>query len=407
MIKTDIPTAPPRPVVNLHSFDPIPDAGIRRATELMEKGLLYRYSCSEPEDSEVALLEKEFAKYVGARFAITVNSCGSALYLSLLCLGVKPGDKVLSSAFTYTAVPSAIVHAGAKPVLVECTRDYCIDTEDLREKITAETKVLLISHMRGHVSEMDEVVNICEEKGVKLVEDCAHSHCVTYNGTHTGLFGSAGCFSTQSHKMMNSGEGGFLITNDEEIIAKMILYTGSQETFWRKHFLGSQSLEDLLSKYQELIPNLSMRMSNAAAAMLRSQIPLMEGWATTYSRNYNALVDILSESEYIELPTPNPKVRRAPNTIQFNLLGMDMAKVDAFLKYLSPYGINIKMFGAKGNPRLFKSWKYINGIENVHLPRTESLLLYACDLPLPLSLTQESIELLGEKILETLKRVMD
>ena len=224
MTKTDQATAPPRPVVDLHSMNPIPEAGIRRSTELMESGVLYRYSCDGPEGSEVALLEKEFAEFVGARFALAVNSCGSAMYLSLLCLGVKPGDKVLSNAFTYTAVPSTIVHAGAQPVLVETTRDYCLDTDDLRRKITSETRVLLLSHMRGHVSEMDDVVEICEAEGVELVEDCAHSHCITYNGIHTGLFGVAGCFSTQSHKMMNSGEGGILVTDDEEIIAKSILY---------------------------------------------------------------------------------------------------------------------------------------------------------------------------------------
>ena len=184
------------------------------------------------------------------------------------------------------------------------------------------------------------------------------------------------------------------------------MYAGSQETFWRKHFLGSPALERLLDKYQEIIPNLSMRMSNPAAAMARSQIPLMEGWTRTYNRNYDALAGILSRSEHIELPKPNPKIRPAPNTIQFNLQGMEMAQVDSFLEYLADDGIHVTMFGAEGNPRFFKSWKYIDGIENVHLPRTESLLPFACDLPLPLSLTLDDIRLVGDKILEALDRVM-
>ena len=406
MIEKDLLQVAPPPAFNLHAFEPIPDPGVKRTLELMQKGTLYRYSCSSPEGSEAALLEKEFAEYVGSRFALTTNSCGSAIYIALLCLGVKPGDKVLSSGFTYTAVPSAIVHAGAEPVLVESTRDYCIDISDLHRKITPETKVLLLSHMRGHISEMDQIVDICETNGVHLIEDCAHSHCATYDGVHTGRFGAVGCFSTQSHKMLNSGEGGILITDDEDIIAKAILYAGSQETFWRKHFFVSTSLEEKLAKYQEVIPNLSMRMSNTAAAMVRSQIPLLENWAEIYNRNYNALVEILSDSKYIELPEPNPKIRRAPNTIQFNLLQMDDQQVNAFLDYLKPYGIDIKMFGAKGNPRFFKSWRYIKDIESVHLPHTEKLLNFSCDLPLPLSLTPEDIGLLGNKILEALGEVV-
>ena len=103
---------------------------------------------------------------------------------------------------------------------------------------------------------------------------------------------------------------------------------------------------------------------------------------------------------------PNPKIRHAPNTIQFNLQAMETAQVDSFQEYLGDFGIHVKMFGAEGNPRFFKSWKYIDGIENVHLPRTESLLPYACDLPLPLYLTPDDIRLVGDKILEALDRVM-
>ncbi len=370
----------------------------------MQTGILWRYSCTKPEESEVALFEREVAEYVGSEFALAVNSCASAMYISLQAVGVKPGDKVLSNAFTYTAVPSAIINAGATPVLVEVTSNYCLDTEDLRKKITPDTKVLLLSHMRGHVSDMAEITKICEEQGLILIEDCAHSLGATYDGVHTGRFGIAGCISTQSHKMINSGEGGILITDDEELIAKAILYAGSQQTFWQRHFI-TPKIEDYLKTYQEYIPNISLRMSNLAAAVLRPQLQMVEEMVETYSGNYETMAALLSKSEHIRVPEPFPEVRRGPDTIQFNLENFSLQDVDAFIERMRLEGVKVKFFGAKGNPRYFKSWKYITNIENVHLPHTESLLPFTCDLRLPLHLTTADVLLLGETLLDVIDQI--
>ncbi|MCL6591623.1 MAG: aminotransferase class V-fold PLP-dependent enzyme [Firmicutes bacterium] len=383
--------------------NPIPEEGIKKAVELLETGNLYRYTCSTPEESEVSLFEKEFAEFTGARFALGVNSCGSALYISLLSVGVKPGDDVLLSAFTYTAVPSAIINANANPVLIECNENYCIDLTDLKKKITPKTKVLILSHMRGHVSEMDAVVEICQKNGICLIEDCAHSVGATYGGLHTGRFGAIGCFSTQSHKMLNSGEGGVLITDNEELIAKAILYAGSQETFWKKHFIQSQYLE----KYQESIPNISMRMSNLTAAVLRAQIPYIKKWVLEYQEKYDALVTIISKSEFIAVPDQNKKVNRGPDTIQFNLKNFNAAEAERFVNILNQGGIGIKSFRSERNPRYYKNWKYINGIEKIHLPQTDNILQFACDMRLPLWLTMKDIETIGNSILQVINIIVE
>ncbi|MEN8219990.1 MAG: aminotransferase class I/II-fold pyridoxal phosphate-dependent enzyme [Pseudomonadota bacterium] len=385
----------------LSQFSPIPEIGVKKALELMESGALYRYCSTNPEESEVALFEKDIAEYVGSNFALAVNSCGSAMYIALRSLGVKPGDPVLTSAFTYTAVPSAIVNAGAIPVLVDCTEDYGVDTEDLKRKITPKTKVLLLSHMRGHLSDMETVTNICEEHGITLMEDCAHSLGSKYDGVHTGLFGKAGCFSTQTHKIINAGEGGFLITNDEEIFAKGVLYAGSQEKFWQKHFFQSQYLE----RYQEYIPNISMRMSNLAAAILRPQLHLVDEWIETYQQNYKMLVNIVSQSDYLYIPRTDSRVRRGADTFQFNLKKVTAEQRDRFLSLLAQQGIPVKTFGYEGSPRFFKSWKYIDGIENIHLPQAERILPFACDMRLPLSLTSNDIQTIGSTLLKTIQEV--
>ena len=127
----------------------IPEAGIKRAVEILESGRLHRYNTTAGEISEVALLEKEYADYVGATYCLGVSSCGSAIYIALKCVGVMPGDKVLCNAFTLAPVPGAIENSGALPVFVEITDNYTTDLDDLENKaVQSGAKYFLISHMR-------------------------------------------------------------------------------------------------------------------------------------------------------------------------------------------------------------------------------------------------------------------
>ena len=130
---------------------------------VLNTGRLFRYDCKAPGESETSLLEKEFASYMGCKYAIAVNSCSSALFISLLCAGVKPGDSVFIPAFTFAAVPSSVVHANAKPLLIEIDENYSIDLMDFEEKVknNREVKHLLLSYMRGYVPNLDEDSNKC------------------------------------------------------------------------------------------------------------------------------------------------------------------------------------------------------------------------------------------------------
>ena len=161
-----------------------------------------------------------------------MNSCGCSIFLALKAVGVQFGDQVLMNAFTLAPVPGAIAHCGAQPVLVEVNeKNYTICLEDLKKKAesfenSSGIKVLLLSHMRGHIVDMEELVKLCDELKVTIVEDCAHTMAASWNGRLTGTFGKVGCFSTQTFKHINSGEGGLLVTNDEDVAAKVILYSG-------------------------------------------------------------------------------------------------------------------------------------------------------------------------------------
>ncbi len=205
---------------NFTQQDPIPQAGIDAALAVLQTGRLHRYNLAQGEQGETALLEQEFAAFTGAKYALAVASGGYAMGAALRAVGVGPGDKVLSNGFTLAPVPGAIASVGAVPVFVETQPDLTIDLNDLAAKAnTSGAKTLLLSHMRGHICDMDRLMQICAATGVSVIEDCAHTMGAHWDGTPSGRHGVVGCYSTQTYKHMNSGEGGFLISDDDTIMA--------------------------------------------------------------------------------------------------------------------------------------------------------------------------------------------
>lgn len=386
---------------DLKQFKPIPETGIQRAMEIMRSGDLFRYGVTLPEKSETSLFEKEFADYLGMKYALGVNSCGSAMFIALKCIGVEPGDKVLMNAFTFTAVPSAIHHASAIPVLVESRRDFTVNIPDLRRKAAESgAKVLLLSYMRGHVPNMDQVVQICEEFNLTLIEDCAHACSTSWKNVQMGHFGRIACFSTQSSKALSAGEGGMLTTNEEEIFSKAMLYAGTYEGRWSCHFNPPNQIKEI----HQQVPCYSLRMNEMTAAILRPQIPRLPEIAVIHKQNYKLLEKILSTSDHIEIPTHGPNVKLFCDTLQFHLLGLSQEEILRFIELAKMEGIPIQVFGLNGNVRDFRSWGYLE--EEVELPLTESWIISACDLPLGPHLTQNDITMIGEVILRIIDYII-
>ena len=261
----------------------------------MRGGRLFRYCATSAETSQVAQAEKEFAAMVNQKYALGVNSCSSAIMLALMAVGVEPGDQVITNGFTFTALPSTIMRLGAEPVLVEATKSWIMDLDDLEKKIAAfpDAKVLLLSHMRGKVADMDRVVEICEKNGITLVEDCAHSCGVTWRGKQLGYHAKVTAYSTQSDKVINSGEGGFVTTDDDEIAAKMIYLSGCYERRYGKHAVRPP--DDLCEVAMAEMPNLSCRMNEVTAAVMRPLIANLPQRVEAYNRRYDSVVKVLRE----------------------------------------------------------------------------------------------------------------
>lgn len=379
--------------------EPIPLEAIERSQELLQSGRLHRYNTLEDEVSDASLLEKEFSEYVGSTYCAGFSSCGSTMYVALKSVGVEPGDLVLCNAFTLAPVPGAIENAGAKPVLVEITEDYVTDLDDLERKaLETGAKTFLLSHMRGHIADMDRVVEICNRLGITLIEDCAHTMGASFGGQYTGTFGAVGCFSTQTYKHINSGEGGLLVTDDEDIAAKAILYSGSY-MLYEKHL--SRPPLDVFEKHKKHIPNFSLRMSNLVAALIRGQLPHLDDRCRRWNERYELIEAELKEARGIRIPTRREKEGYVGSSFQFTIINTDKEAVTDFINECANRGVELKWFGSlepKGFTSRYESWQYIE--EETSLSATGNVLDYLCDFRIPLTFTLEDCRVVAVIIKE-------
>jgi dTDP-4-amino-4,6-dideoxygalactose transaminase len=363
--------------------DPIPREAIEAAIRVMESGRLHRYNVAEGEFSEAALLEQEFAELTGARYCVAVASGGSAMATALRAIGVRPGDKVLSNAFTLAPVPGAIASLGAVPVFVEVTEELTIDLADLETRIAASgARVLLLSHMRGHLCDMAALMTLCDRAGVTVIEDCAHTMGASWDGTASGRHGAMAAYSTQTYKHVNSGEGGFLTSDDEVLMARAILLSGSYMLFDR-HL--SKPAADVFEQVKYDTPNVSGRMDNLRAAILRPQLKTLQdqcdGWTERYREVESGLRD-LAGLKVIERPEQE---RFVGSSIQFLLPGWRADQIRNLVARCLKRGVELKWFGAE-EPAAFTSrydsWHYANPEP---MPKTDAVLAQLMDMRVPLT----------------------
>lgn len=386
---------------NVYDAEPIPDAARDEIERLLQSGDLFRYTA--PENAPVALLEREFAEFMGARFALCVSSCSAALFLSLKSLDLPRGARVLIPAFTFAAVPSAVVHADCQPVLVEVGDNFRIDMADFEAKLDDSIGAILISHMRGHTSDMDAIMALAETRGVPVIEDAAHSLGTTWHGRNIGTLGRIGCFSFQSYKLVNAGEGGVMITDDPDIIARAIIMSGAYEHNWKKHPV----VQDRFGHWQNKLPLYNMRMQNLSAAVIRPQLPEVARRVRDGRSNHDHVAGRLNATPWLHVPGALPPEKRAPDSIQFNLIGFDgddMAR--AFQAAAKARGVSVQVFGlSSDNARAFWNWQFIEG-GTPDLPRTRAMLMRACDVRLPARLTRADLDYIADALIDAAEMVM-
>ena len=389
-----------QPAPNCYDAEPIPAAAREEIERLLCSGDLFRYTS---EDAPVARLEAEFAEHMGVRYALAVSSCSAALFLSLKALDLPRGARVLVPAFTFAAVPSAIVHADCEPVLVEVGANMRLDLDDFAAKFDDTIAAVLISHMRGQTSDMDAIMALADERGVPVIEDAAHSLGTLWNGHNIGTIGKIGCFSFQSYKLVNAGEGGILITDNPEIAARAVIMSGAYEHNGKKH----PGLQNSFVQWQNKLPLYNTRMQNLSAAVIRPQLPEIARRVRDGRANHDYVAARLNQSPWMKVPPALPQEERAPDSLQFNLQG-DWTDAQAlrFQDAAKARGVSVQVFGlSQDNARAFWNWEFLG--DQPDLPKTRAMLMRACDLRLPARLKQPDLDFIADAILEAVDEVRD
>jgi dTDP-4-amino-4,6-dideoxygalactose transaminase len=371
--------------------EPIPEAGIDAALKVLRHGRLHRYNQTGGEPGETALLEQEFAALAGAKFCVAVASGGYAMATALRAAGVGPGDRVLSNAFTLAPVPGAIAAVGAQPVFVGVTEALTIDLDDLAAK-AGQARLLLLSHMRGHICDMDRLMAICDAAGIIVIEDCAHTMGAAWNGVVSGRHGVAACYSCQTYKHLNAGEGGFLITDDEEIAARAVMLSGSY-MLYERHLAAPAP--EVFERIKYVTPNISGRMDNLRAAILRPQLAALGDQVARWNARYRVLEDGLRRTPGLTVVERPAAEAFVGSSFQFLLLDWSEDALRRVLARCLARGVELKWFGAP-EPEAFTSrydsWRYVAAPA---MPASDRILAGIIDMRVPLTFSLEDCALIA------------
>jgi dTDP-4-amino-4,6-dideoxygalactose transaminase len=258
--------------------------------------------------------------------------------------------------------------------------------------------------MRGHIANMDRLTKICTAHDIVLIEDCAHTMGAAWDGKKSGSFGTAACFSTQTYKHMNSGEGGLLVTDDPDLIARAILYSGSYMLYERH---TSRPGMEVFESIKTMVPNYSSRMDNLRAAILRPQLRILDHQCKRWNKRYRILEEGLGEIGGITCPLRDPREEYVGSSIQFSLIGQDENTIRQFLAECMKRGVELKWFGNTepvGFTSAYESWRYFGNLPD--LANTKRILAVMCDMRIPLTFDEDDCRLILEIIRDVSAKVL-
>lgn len=290
-----------------------------------------------------AQFEKEFSEYTGVPQALAVNSCTSGLHLALAALGLEPGMEVITTPLTFCATVNTIIHTGATPVLADIGPDGNIDPASIAARITPRTRALVPVHFAGLPCDMDAIWSLAQRHGLDVIEDCAHAAGSFYKGAHVGaaslLSGArstAAVFSFYAVKNLTTGEGGMVLTHDEELAShmKILALHGISKNAWNRYSDRGQW------GYQVLESGYKYNMSDIQSSIGIHQLRKLEGFIearTRFAEMYNELLSGVAE---VELPPDRVDSRHAWHlySLRLNLDRLSIGR-DEFIEMLRERGV--------------------------------------------------------------------
>ena len=347
---------------------------------------------------KVARFEEMFKAYKGSRHAVAVNSCTAALHLSMLAVGIGPGDEVLVPAMTFASTANAVIHTGGRPVFVDCERDTMnIDPDDIRRKITDRTRAILPVHFAGRPCNMEAIMDIAQANDLRVIEDCAHAVEAEYHGRKAGAFGDLGCFSFYVTKNIITGEGGMVITDNDEYAEriKVCALHGMSKDAWKR--LGDEGFKH----YQVIYAGFKYNMMDIQAALGIHQLPRAESYRERRKEIW-ARYDQAFEDLPVFLPhavEPDTKHAYHLYTLLLDLEGIDMTR-DQFLDEMTRrnIGVGVHYIALHLHPFYCQNYGYRKG----EFPNAEWISERTVSIPLSAKLSDEDVEDVTQAVRETL-----
>jgi dTDP-4-amino-4,6-dideoxygalactose transaminase len=362
----------------------------RAALRAVRSGLLHRYDYRDIHETEVGRFEAKLRERFGVDHALAVSGGTAALTVALLAVGVEQGDEVACPAFTFAATPSAIVLAGARPVVIDIDENLNMDPADLARKAGPAMKAVIGVHMRGLACDIRALGAVAGDHGMRVVEDNAAACGVTLGGRPLGTFGDAGAFSMQSDKTLNTGEGGFLLFSDEETYARALVLSGAYKKCLAKHYPDDPPPVSAFD-----LPLLGLRLDEIRGAIASSQLDKLDDRLRDQRAVYDAVIARLRDIDEIAIRTPVEPDAVLGEALVFRLPGVSEEYASWFARAVSAEGVDARAFGSRGdtNHRSWRNWRFIHGDEDEETvtamaPNADRYLAEAIDIPLVATLTE-------------------
>ena len=332
-------------------------------------------SSSKEGGKNVREFERLAASFVKSKFAVAVNSGTAALQAALYALDIKPSDEVLVPSFTFVATANAVASTGAKPVFVDILKEnYTMDPEDLEKKISKKTKAIIPVHLYGNIASINRILEISKKYNLKVIEDSAQSLGSTFKGKHTGTFSDLGCYSMYPGKVMTSGEGGFIVTNNKKFYEKLLMI--------RNH--------GMLKGYDTRILGLNLRLPEISAAIGKIQMKKLPKFLETRKKNANLLSQLISDLN-IKIPQ-----KREHENVNWYLYTISTSKRNKILKKLNEKGIGATSYYSIP---VHKTPFYK---QKIRLPNTEWASSHVLSLPIHPKVTSKNIQYIAKSLREVL-----
>jgi len=343
---------------------------LKAVIEVLKSGML-------AQGQKVKEFEEKVAEYVGVKYAIATSSGTTALHTALLAAGIKPGDEVITTPFTFIATANSILYCGAKPVFVDVNeKTFNIDPEKIEEKITEKTKAILPVHLYGQPADMEKILKICESHNLLLIEDAAQALGAEFKGKKVGSFGDCAIFSFYPTKNITTGEGGMVVTNNENIAEKCRKIRNHGE--YQRYFV------DLVGY--------NYRMTEVAAAIGLAQFKKLEKFNNKRIRNAEFLTRHLKDIDEIEVPFVDKRVKHV-----FHQYTIKTSRRDELREFLEKKGIQSVVYYPLPihKQKIYQDLGYKDS-----LPVAEELSKKVLSLPVHPNLKKEDLKLIVESIRE-------